>query len=329
MLGLCRHLLLLFFPLQVLIGPSCSQCLPPSALSVFLPLSSSTQSMVAVTNNRPRVVSPSGPVATAAFAALAVLVACSSFQPVLGAAKKPDNYKPIVDKAALAPGAQLLSWVPRWNRQFKMTSTDLGSFALFDCGEPNANGTTTGSCGVDTSSFTAEAAMNPPPNTIIDYGEGLAMWIAITVVGLVLSFGLMSLLICGRYCFCRCCCKPNGCTCLRGGANYPTRKQTCCGCGFVLLKSGKLGYTKCDRWGAKIYMVLFILCATALLVVAEFLGTQQIPTATVDGADAAAGRVMTLTTRTQPAITTLFKELGSTVVLPLLKTFNTVSRVDE
>lgn len=236
------------------------------------------------------------------------------------AAAAPDGYAAVASAPAPKLGLTLLSSLPRTTRAFKPSKADVGSYNIFSCTGAND----TRSCSLDTTALSASALGSPPPGSLVDYGEGVAIWAGVSIAAAVLAMLGLFVFIVLRYCTC-CCCKPNRCSCMRCGAPYPTQKQTCCGCGFRPGgKDGKLGYSRCDRWGARIYMLLFIACAAGLIAASDFVGTQAIPAALASGAATAPDGMMKVATAAMPAVTELIKGLGARVLAPAMRAFNEV-----
>lgn len=173
------------------------------------------------------------------------------------ASAAPDGYTPLLPQPAFKLGPALLNLLPRFTFSGKTTKADLGSFDVFACDGANS----TRSCGLNSDSLALAAIGSPPPGSLIEYGQGIAVYIGISVAAAVLAMLALSYFIVVRYCCC--CCAPTRCICLRCGTKNPTAKTGCCSCGFRASKTdGKLGYSCCDRWGARLFMLIFIAAGT-------------------------------------------------------------------
>lgn len=184
------------------------------------------------------------------------LAACiCAFGQLAGAA--PDGYQAVLAQPAFKLGPALLNLLPRLTISGKSTKADLGSFDVFSCSGANSSR----SCGLNTDGLALSAIGAPAPGSLIEYGQGVAVYIGISVAAAVLAMLALSYFIIVRYCCC--CCAPTRCVCLRCGTKNPTAKAGCCSCGFRASKTdGKLGYSCCDRWGARLFMIIFIAAGT-------------------------------------------------------------------
>ena len=162
-----------------------------------------------------------------------------------------------------------LKGVPRLNAKAKVISSDLGSYSWYTCTGSNSSG-----CdwynpfdgGLQISNFYGGApAADSPENVIQGYGVLIVFAIIMAVLSVVIG-----LFIClGRYC---CCCIRGG-TC---GKRWPTVKTRCCGIQPNLI-TGRMEYSKRERWCARGYMWVFVTFIVVWLLMSYFAGTGSIP----------------------------------------------------
>lgn len=243
--------------------------------------------------------------------------ACALFvAAAVSAPAVPTNYEPIGSKVcASTAGANVGPQAPRITST-GLASSDLGSYAYFDC--------STGSCKMDTSAFngiSVNSLMQPPPTSPLRYAQGIAFYAILNVILVVLVPLGAAIFILFRYCCC--CCRANRCTCLRCGTPWPTKRTLCCG--FRELANGELGYTCMDRAFTYAYLLAFMLLTIGLLVSAELFGNQGLTKGMlklVDAHDGLGKSVSALVHSVLPPVQELVVSLSDSALAPLLVGIN-------
>jgi hypothetical protein len=98
--------------------------------------------------------------------ALTVSLAILSMTLAMGTGQ-PTGYAPVVPLPRPAPGPGLLATLPLASRALKAVSADLGAYSIFECSGNNMSR----ACGLSETLFSRSSIQDPPPNSIIEYGE--------------------------------------------------------------------------------------------------------------------------------------------------------------